>query len=153
LTVPEVQRLVLALSEPPERFGFRLGWSRWRRRHQAGARRGHLARRLREQPASRGSPGPAQRLEANPAITEERWARLAPLLPPQKPAHGRPAIDHRKIVEGMLWVMQTGRNWRDLPEEFGAWKTVYSRYRRWREEGLWQQIKDALQDLHPEVSL
>jgi hypothetical protein len=103
LTVPEVQRLVLALSEPEEGFGFRLGWSRWRRRHQAGARRGHLARRLREQPVPCGSPGPARRLEANPELSEERWARLAPLLPPQKPARGRPAINHRQIVEGMLW--------------------------------------------------
>jgi hypothetical protein len=151
--VPEVQRLVLALSEPEERFGFRLGWSRWRRRHQARARRGHVARRLREQPAPRGSPGPAPRLEANPEISEERWARVATLLPPQKPARGRPAIDHRLIVGGMLWVMQTGRNWRDLPEEFGVWQTVYSRYRRWCKEGLWQQIRELLQEADQKVSL
>ena len=134
-------------------FGFRLRWSRWRRRHQAGARRGHLARRLREQPAPRGSPGPPQRLKANPRINETRWAYLVPLLPPQKPARGRPAVDHRRIVEGMLWVMQTGRSWRDLPEEFGAWRTVYSRYRRWRSEGRWQRILGVLQESDSEVSL
>jgi putative transposase len=45
--------------------------------------------------------------------------------------------------------MRTGRNWRDLPEEFGAWKTVYSRYRRWCNEGLWHQIRSVLQDADP----
>jgi len=145
--------LVRALGEPVERFDFRLGWSRWRRRHQAGARQGHLARRLREQPASRGSPGPPQRLEANPTLSDERWARLASLLPPQKPARGRPAIDHRQIVEGILWVMQTGRSWRDLPEAYGVWQTVYSRYRRWHKEGLWQQLMDLLPEAAPEVLL
>jgi hypothetical protein len=144
---------MLALSESRERFGFRLGWSRWRRRHQARARRGHLARRLQEQPAPRGSPGPPQRLASCPRLTDGRWARLAALLRPQKPARGRPAVDHRQIVEGMLWVMRTGRNWRDLPDEFGAWQTVYSRYRRWRREGLWQQILAVLQEPDLEVSL
>jgi len=99
------------------------------------------------------TPGPPQRLEATPALTDACWARLAPRLPPQKPARGRPALDHRQIVKGMLWVMRTGRTWRDLPEAFGAWHTVYSRYRRWQSEGLWQQIIDALQDRSPEVSL
>jgi hypothetical protein len=140
---------MLALSEPRERFGFRLSWSRWRRRHQAGAQRAHTARRAREQPALRGSSGPPQRLAPSLDLPDTHWTRLAAMLPPQKAARGRPAVNHRQILEGMLWVMRTGRSWRELPVEFGSWKTVYSRYRRWRKEGRWQQIIEVLQQVDP----
>ena len=49
-------------------------------------------------------------------LTDEQWACLAPLLPPQKPKTGRPARDHRQMVNAMLWVHATGAPWRDLPE-------------------------------------
>ncbi len=62
------------------------------------------------------------------------------LLPPQKPRTGRPNHDHRTILSGMLWVAQTGASWRALPATFGPWETVHSRYRRWRQAGIWQQI-------------
>jgi len=45
----------------------------------------------------------------------------------------------------MLWVVRTGRAWRELPERFGDWQTIYSRYRRWRTLGLWEQILTAMQ--------
>lgn len=48
-------------------------------------------------------------------------------------------------LAGMLWVVQTGSSWRDLPEQFGAWETVHTRYQRWRKAGIWQQILDTLQ--------
>ncbi|GAC1641072.1 MAG: hypothetical protein NVS4B2_30560 [Chloroflexota bacterium] len=73
-------------------------------------------------------------------LTDKQWMRIAPLLPPQKPVIGRPMLDHRRIVGGMLWVAGTGANWRDLPVEFGPWQTVYSRYRRWRSAGIWHRI-------------
>jgi len=79
----------------------------------------------------------------NLALTNEQWARISPLLPAQKPAIGRPMLDHRRIVGGMLWVAGTGAHWRELPLEFGPWQTVYSRYRRWRTAGIWQRIIDA----------
>jgi transposase len=86
-------------------------------------------------------------------LTEARWARIAPLLPPQEPAMGRPAHDHRTILAGMLWVARTGSAWRDLPTHFGPWETVHSRYDRWRKAGIWQQILEALsQDDRPNTS-
>jgi hypothetical protein len=138
--VPEVRRLLLASAEPPERFGFRLAWSTFRRRHQAAAKRCHARRRDRQRPAH--PPRPAvQRLEAvDLALTDERWARIAALLPPQKPAVGRPNSDHRTTLAGMLWVARTGSSWRDLPEQFGPWETVHGRFLRWRKAGLWQRI-------------
>lgn len=71
-------------------------------------------------------------------LTEEQWARVSPLLPPQKPQAGRPAHDHRTILAGILWVVRTGASWRDRPARFGPWETVPSRYQRWRRAGIWQ---------------
>jgi transposase len=78
-------------------------------------------------------------------LTDEHWEQLRPLLPPQKPQTGRPAVDHRLIVEGILWVARTGSSWRELPERFGPWSTVSSRYQRWRKEGIWTRILQVLQ--------
>ena len=151
--MPEVRRLLLTLSEPPERVGFRLAWSRFRRQHQAIARRCHTARRARQQPTPHGTLTVQVLCPAVPELTEARWARIAPLLPPQKPQRGRPAHDHRTMVSGMLWVVRTGASWRALPTDFGPWETVYSRYHRWRNAGIWQQILDALsQDDAPAAS-
>jgi transposase len=78
-------------------------------------------------------------------LTDDQWERLAPLLPPQRPATGRPNTDHRTILNGILWILRTGAPWRDLPERYGNWKTVYSRFRRWQEAGIWDQILTELQ--------
>jgi hypothetical protein len=139
-----VRRLLLALDEPPGRFGFRLAWSRWRRRHQAVARRCHIARRAREEPANASACPAPPHLATSPALTDEQWARVSPLLPPQQPPVGRPPRDHRRLLTGMLWVARTGTAWRDLPPSFGPWQTVHGRYQRWRQAGLWQRILEAL---------
>lgn len=78
-------------------------------------------------------------------LTDEQWERLKPLLPPQKAQTGRPATDHRRIVNGILWILGTGAPWRDLPERYGPWPTVYSRFQRWRKAGLWDGIFAAVQ--------
>ena len=65
-------------------------------------------------------------------LTNEQWERLKPWLPPQKPYTGRPARDHRCIINGILWIIRTGALWRDLPEHYGPWQTVASRFYRWR---------------------
>ena len=78
-------------------------------------------------------------------LTDEQWERLKSLLPPQKPRTGRPSRDHRTIVDGILWVLRTGAPWRDLPERYGPWQTVASRFYRWRKAGVWQRILEALQ--------
>lgn len=78
-------------------------------------------------------------------LTDDQWDRLAPRLPSQRPRTGRPAHDHRTVLNGILWILRTGAPWRDLPERYGSWQTVYSRFRRWREAGIWVQVLTALQ--------
>src|SRR3712207_5141585 len=78
-------------------------------------------------------------------LTHEEWQRLEPLLPPQKPKTGRPALDHRRVINGMLWIARTGAPWRDLPERYGPVGTVSSRFYRWRQAGIWHRILTALQ--------
>lgn len=79
-------------------------------------------------------------------LTDDQWDRLEALLPPQRPRTGRPANDHRTVLNGILWVLRTGAPWRDLPERYGVWQTVYSRFRRWQEAGVWDQILQTLQE-------
>jgi transposase len=151
--VPEVRRLLLTLTEPPEQFSFRLRWSRWRRRHQATAQRCHTARRAKRPvvllaalPANTPTPAAtmATRPRGSPQVTDEQWQRLRPILPPQRPPRGRPNHDHRRMVAAMLWVERTGCSWRALPDHFGPWPGVYSRYQRWRKAGMWTQILAVL---------
>jgi transposase len=78
-------------------------------------------------------------------LTEIQWQRLQPLLPPERPAVGRPNKDHRQVVNGILWRLKTGAPWRDLPERYGRWETVYSRFRRWQQAGVWDHILATLQ--------
>jgi Putative transposase of IS4/5 family (DUF4096) len=144
LTVPEVRRLLLALDEPIERFGFRLLWSTWRRHHHAVAQRCHTARRARLHPPAAAQPPKAATLATSPALTDDQWAQVSPLLPPQRPPLGRPPEDHRTILAGMLWIVRTGAAWRELPATFGPWPTVYSRFRHWRQAGIWQRILETL---------
>ena len=73
------------------------------------------------------------------------WARLAPLLPPQRPRTGRPARDHRVVLSAILWVLRTGAPWRDLPGRFGPWSTAWNRFRRWTAAGIWPRVLEALQ--------
>jgi transposase len=77
-------------------------------------------------------------------LTDAEWGLLEPLLPPQR-GQGRPAHDHRQILNGILFVLHTGVPWRDLPERYGPWQTVYSRFRRWTARGLWAQLLEQLQ--------
>ena len=78
-------------------------------------------------------------------LTDEQWQRLEPLLPMQKPKTGRPGKDHRTIVNGILWVLRTGAPWRDLPPGYGPWRTVASRFYRWRKQGLWDRLLAEVQ--------
>lgn len=78
-------------------------------------------------------------------LSDEEWAQLEPLLPPQQPTTGRPAKDHRTVLNGIVWVLRSGAPWRDLPDRYGPWQTVYSRFRRWREAGIWERLLGALQ--------
>ena len=59
---------------------------------------------------------------------------------------GRPASNHRLVLDGIFWISRTGAAWRDLPEEFGKWSSVYRQFRRWTLAGLWELVLDALND-------
>lgn len=139
-----MRRLLKALGETQEQQARRLRWSQFRRRHQKRAQHFHRLRRARQAPAISVTLPPPIRLLGLPALTDERWEQLRPLLPPQKPVTGRPASDHRLIMEAMLWVARTASSWRELPERFGPWSTVASRYQRWLKEGLWTRILQVL---------
>jgi transposase len=78
-------------------------------------------------------------------LTNEQWARLEPLLPPQKPKTGRTNLDHRQIINGILWILRTGAPLEDLPPHYGPRGTVSSRYYRWRQQGIWDRIFADLQ--------
>ena len=78
-------------------------------------------------------------------LTDREFNAIRNLLPAQKkPRRGRPWSDHRTIINGILWILQTGSPWRDLPGEFGKWQTVYNRFRRWIKENLWDRIFSQL---------
>jgi transposase len=79
------------------------------------------------------------------ALTNQQWERLQPLLPPQQPKTGRPALDHRRMINGIRWILRTGAPWRDLPERYGPWQTVASRLYRWRKAGIWDRLFAAVQ--------
>ena len=78
-------------------------------------------------------------------LTEGQWRRIGPLLPAQRPRTGRANKDHRDIINAILWVLRTGAPWRDLPERYGPWSTVASRFYRWRAKGVWQGLLEGLQ--------
>lgn len=77
-------------------------------------------------------------------LTDSEWERLEPLLPSNQGKRGRPFGDHRKMINGMLWVLRTGAPWRDMPERYGSWHSVHSRFLRWSKAGVFQRIEAAL---------
>jgi len=89
-----------------------------------------------------GSLGVMDRLVSSDAT----WERMAPLIigrPDQKGSTGR---DNRMFVEGVLWIVRTGAPWRDLPEAFGDWNSVFRRFSRWSIKGVWWRIFEAMSD-------
>ena len=79
-------------------------------------------------------------------LSDAAWERMAPLIigrPDQKGSTGR---DNRMFVEGVLWIVRTGSPWRDLPEAFGDWNSVFRRFSRWSVKGVWWRIFEAMSD-------
>jgi transposase len=77
-------------------------------------------------------------------LNDAAWGRMAPLIigrPDQKGSTGR---DNRMFVEGVLWIVRTGSPWRDLPEAFGDWNSVFRRFSRWSIKGVWWRIFEYL---------
>src|SRR5215210_7911072 len=77
-------------------------------------------------------------------ITDQAWHQIEPLLPRYGQSGGQ-WRDHRQIVNGIVWKLRTGAPWRDLPERYGPWSTVYRRFWRWQRAGLWDRVFAAIQ--------
>jgi transposase len=77
-------------------------------------------------------------------LSEAEWHLLRDLLPAERGRKSRPAHDNRTIVNGILWRIRTGAPWRDVPEKYGKWMTVYQRFRRWSEAGVWEAVAATL---------
>jgi transposase len=78
-------------------------------------------------------------------LTDEQWDAVEPLIPKSNARTGRPARDRRHMLNGVFWVLATGAPWRDLPERFGPWQTVYDHFARWRRAGVFELILTTLQ--------
>jgi len=78
-------------------------------------------------------------------LTDEQWALIEPLVPFRYAHTGRPPRDRRVIMNGIFWILHTGAPWRDLPERFDPWQTVYHHLSRWRSSGVFDRIVAALQ--------
>ena len=88
------------------------------------------------------------RLMNRHAFSHRQWARIARILPKNM---GRPSkLGDRLFIDAVIYVARTGIPWRDLPGQFGKWKTVYNRFRRWALNGHWEQIFSTA-SLKPEL--
>lgn len=77
-------------------------------------------------------------------LTDAEWERLRPFLPVSNGRCGR-WRDHRQVIDGILHRVRTGAHWRDLPERYGPWKTVYERHRAWSADGTWERLLQQIQ--------
>ena len=80
-------------------------------------------------------------------LIKEQWERIKLLLPPEETGkRGRPRKDNRTMVNGMLWIVRSGAQWRELPETYGPWQSVYARFAKWRDDGTLEAVFHALSD-------
>jgi transposase len=79
-------------------------------------------------------------------VSDEAWAVIGPVFPEARRT-GRPPVDRRTVVEAVAWRFRTGAPWRDLPERFGNWSTVYKNFNRWAAQGVWARALGMAQSL------
>jgi transposase len=80
------------------------------------------------------------------AISDENWERIKDLLPGKKGDPGATARDNRLFIDAVLWIAKTGAPWRDLPERFGSWNSVWKRFSRWAHKAVWRKLFGHFQD-------
>lgn len=75
-------------------------------------------------------------------LTEAMWRKIEPLLPTVKPSRrgGRPRVENRRVLEGILWILRTGAPWHALPEEYPSPATCWRRLKEWSDDGTWLRI-------------
>jgi len=79
-------------------------------------------------------------------LSDEQWGRMAALIIGRPDQRGSTGRNNRMFVEGVLWIVRTGSPWRDLPDAFGEWNSVFRRFSRWGRKGVWQRIFEAMSD-------
>src|SRR5687768_10592597 len=77
-------------------------------------------------------------------LTDAEWGLVGPLLPPERGRPGQPALDNRTVLGGILWRAREGARWRAVPERYGKWNTVWRRFARWRDLGVFEALFAAL---------
>ncbi|BAJ27477.1 hypothetical protein KSE_16520 [Kitasatospora setae KM-6054] len=81
-------------------------------------------------------------------VSDESWGRIEPLLPARRQGTGRPSLNDRRCLQGILFVLLTGIQWEWLPQElgFGSGMTCWRRLRDWQESGVWDRLQRVLLD-------
>lgn len=79
-------------------------------------------------------------------MSDDEWAFFEPFVIEKGPKRGRPPRNHRRVLDGVFWIARTGAQWRDLPDYFGNWSSVYRQFRRWTLSGLWDLLLETLND-------
>ena len=77
-------------------------------------------------------------------LRNDQWRRIERLLAGKEGDRGRTAVNNRLFVEAVLWIARTGAPWRDLPDEFGPWNSVYKHFSRWEVNGVWHRVFEEL---------
>jgi transposase len=79
-------------------------------------------------------------------LGDEQWDRISGLIIGRPDQCGSTGRDNRMFVEGVLWIVRTGSPWRDLPDAFGEWNSVFRRFSRWSRKRVWQRLFEAMSD-------
>ncbi|EAR52143.1 transposase orfA IS5 family element [Oceanicola granulosus HTCC2516] len=82
-------------------------------------------------------------------LSEAQMARLKPYFPK---SHGKPRVDDRRVLSGIIFVNRNGLRWRDAPKEYGPHKTLYNRWKRWSDKGIFAKMMAELAAEHGEKS-
>ena len=80
-------------------------------------------------------------------VSDGEWALIGPLLLSERGRGCRPSGDNRPYFEGMMWMARSGAQWRLLPDEYGKWNSVFRRYRRWVETGVFDALLETLAEM------
>lgn len=77
-------------------------------------------------------------------LSDEQWLQLEPHLPGRKGDPGKSGADNRLFLNAVVWIARTGSPWRDLPERFGNWNSVFQRFNRWSKSGVWERLLQVI---------
>ena len=78
-------------------------------------------------------------------LADHEWELIQPFFPERASKNGRPRKPTREVLNAIFWVLRTGAPWRDLPERYGSWRTIFHRFNAWRKDGTFDRVLEALQ--------